>query len=83
MRTVRTVRFEEEDQENALRLAEEDQGKTTEEETEKFRENLAIVTWNHARAAAFLQACFEVCKLHQLSISLLRSVADTDLCSSQ
>ena len=51
--------------------------------SEFISENMAITTWNHTRAAAFLQACFEVCKLHQLSISLLRSVADADMCSSQ
>jgi hypothetical protein len=65
-----------------VRLAEEDQEKTT-GKTKEFVENLAITTWNHTRAAALLQACFEVCKLYQLSISLLRSVADADLCSSQ
>ena len=57
--------------------------KTTGENIKEFVRNMAITTWNHTRAAAFLQACFEVCKLHQLSISLLRSVADADLCSSQ
>ena len=45
-----------------VRLAEEDQEKTTKE----FVENMAIMTWNHTRAAAFLQACFKVCKFHQL-----------------
>ena len=32
-------------------------------ETEQYYENLATMLWNHTRAAAFLQACFEVCKL--------------------
>ena len=35
---------------------------------EEFYESLATTAWNHTRAAAFLQACFEVCKLRQLFI---------------
>jgi hypothetical protein len=69
----------EEIKKKTVRLAE----KKTTGKTKEFVENMAITTWNHTRAAAFLQACFSVCKLHQLSISLLRSVADADLCSSQ
>jgi hypothetical protein len=41
---------------------------SSEEETERFFENMATTVWNHTRAAAFLQACFEVCKLRQLFI---------------
>lgn len=41
---------------------------SSEEIIEQFMENLAIMAWNHTRAAAFLQACFEACKLYQLFI---------------
>ena len=47
---------------------EEKLSQSSEEITEQFMENLAIMAWNHTRAAAFLQACFEVCKLYQLFI---------------
>jgi len=59
-----------------VRPAEEGQETTTGKNAKEFVENIAIMTWNHTRAAAFLHACFKVCKLHQLSISLLRLIAD-------
>ena len=53
-------------QKKTVQLAEEDQETTTGKNAEEFAENIAIITWNHTRAAAFLQAGFEVCKFHQL-----------------
>lgn len=39
---------------------EEKRARNSERRTKQYHENLATTLWNHTRAAAFLQACFEV-----------------------
>lgn len=43
---------------------EDKRARSSERRIKQYHENLATTLWNHTRAAAFLQACFEVCKLH-------------------
>ena len=64
-------------------LEEDKRARSSERRTKQYHENLATTLWNHTRAAAFLQACFDVCKLHQLFIILGHMLIQTSVLANK